>query len=359
MKKIWAKIWGLFRAHQKFFIIGTIVLVLALIFLPSRIKTFLEGPKGQYETTKVKKSDLRQTISASGKVKAETQVTLKFQTSGQLAWVGVKKGDRVKKWQAIASLDKRELEKKLKKELNDYLNERWDFQGDRETYHVSTDNLDRYTLTDAIRRILEKAQFDLESTVIDVEIADLAVKLATIVSPIDGLVTEIDTPVAGVNITPATATFTIADPAVMIFEAKIDETDLGYIQEGQKAIITLDTYEDQEFEGTISKIDFAATSTSGGGTAFPAEIRLPNNEGLQFRLGMNGDAEIIIEEKTQALSVPDEAIKEEEGQSYVEILKGKKIQKVPVKTGLSTDDRIEIVSGLEEGQEIITKKKND
>jgi len=51
----------------------------------------------------VKKKDLLESVSASGKVEAEEEAVLTFQTSGRLAWVGVKEGDRVEQWQAIAS----------------------------------------------------------------------------------------------------------------------------------------------------------------------------------------------------------------------------------------------------------------
>lgn len=357
MKKFFQKIFNFVKSHLIVSAIGIIVLPLLYFLALPRTKTAIQGPKAKYETTKVKKGDIRSTISASGKIEAENQVTLKFQTSGKLAWVGVKKGDRVKKWQAIASLDKRELEKTLKKELNDYLEERWDFEGDRETYHVTTDDLEKYTLTNAVRRILEKAQFDLNNTVIDLEIADLALKLATITSPIDGIVTEIGSPIAGVNITPATAEFTIANPEVMVFKAKIDEADIGKIKEGQKAIVILDAYEDQEFEGTVAKIDFASTTTSGGGTAFSTEISLPANDNLLFKVGMNGDAEIIIEEKADVLHLPQGTIKEKDGRTYVEIIEGRKIKEIEVETGLSTDTQTEILSGLEKDQEVITRKK--
>ena len=97
------------------------------------------------------------------------------------------KGDRVRKWQGIASLDQRTVQKNLEKELNDYLKTRWDFQGNRETYNVTTDNLDRYTLTPAVRRLLEKSQFDLNNSVLDVELQAVVKEFSSIVSPFSGI----------------------------------------------------------------------------------------------------------------------------------------------------------------------------
>lgn len=231
-------------------------------------------------------------ISASGKVEAKNVANLTFQISGLLAWVGVKEGDSVQKWQGIATLDKKELEKRLRRYLNLYMTNRWDFEQLQDDYK---DEKERHLITDAIQRILDKAQFSLNNAVIDVEIADLALRLATISTPIEGIVTRVDPSNAGVNVTPATAAFTIVDPSSVYFVANVDETDIGKIKAGQKAKITLDSYSDEKFEGKVEKVAFVATSTAGGGTAFRVEISLPKNENFLFRVGMNGDAEIMLE----------------------------------------------------------------
>ncbi|MCJ7804397.1 efflux RND transporter periplasmic adaptor subunit [Patescibacteria group bacterium] len=308
-------------------------------------------PEQKYETAKVQKEDLTDIVSASGTIQAENQVDLKFQTSGLLTWVGVKEGDQVKKWQAIASLDKRELEKNLLKTLRDYSSERNDFE--EESQVTYKDEL----LTNTVRRILEKNQWDLDKAVVDVEIKDLAIKLASLVSPIEGIVTHIDTPVAGVNITPATAVFTIANPAKMKLVANVDESDIGKVKVGQKVILTLDTYPDQEIEGEVGKIAFASIATKGGGTAYPIEIYLPENKELQFKVGMNGDLEIIIARVEDVLNVPSEAITEKDGKKFIRVIEGRQIKEVEVETGLTTDIKTQITKGLTEGETIIVRAK--
>lgn len=327
-------------------------LILSGVFFLPKIKG---RDKEKIVTTKVKRTALKKVISASGKVKSEKEVNLKFQTSGRLAWVGVKEGDSVKKWQAIASLDKEELQKKLEKEINDYMKERWDFEEGRETYHVTTDDLDKYTLTNTAKKILEKAQFDLNNTVLDVEIAHYTRELATLVSPTEGIVTHIDTPVTGVNITPATAVFTVVDPNEVVFEANVDEVDIGWIKEGQKVILTLDAYPEEEIETEVGKISFTATTTRGGGTAFPVKITLPENKDLKFKLGMNGDVEIILQEKENVLVVPPEAIMKKGKKYYVFVVQNGVAKKQEVTIGLETETETEILEGVSEKDEIITK----
>jgi HlyD family secretion protein len=350
MKKRISQIIAFLKANKIKVVIVGIILGVAVITLPSRVTSALQGPEARYETAKVKKEDLTQSVSASGIITAENQVDLKFQTSGLLTWVGVKEGDRVQKWQAIASLDKRSLEMTLKKELNDYLNERWDFEQTHEDY-------EGIFITNEFRRILEKAQFDLENTVVDVEIANLVIKLATIITPIEGIVTDVEAPIAGVNITPATANFTIADPSAMKFVANVDEADIGSVRLGQKVTLTLDAYPDEEFEGEIGQIAFASITTRGGGTAFPVDIYLPENTEQRFKIGMNGDAEIIVAQEQAAIAIPIEAVSEKQGKKYVEIIEAGKVKEIEVKTGIESDTKVAILEGLSEGQIIITGEK--
>lgn len=357
MFKSLKKIWALIKKHKWWSIGIGVFLIISALILPRRIISYVKGPAGQYLTAEVTREAIQQTISASGEIEAEDQVTLTFQTAGQLAWVGVKEGDLVKKGQAVASLDKRELQKDLKTELNDYMNERWNFEDDRDTYNVISDNLDDYTLTSHVRRILEKAQFDLNNSVIDVEIADLAIKLATIYSPINGIVTSIEAPIAGVNVTTTTADFIIAGSTEMKFVANVDEADVGLVRPGQTATIVLDAYLEEPIDGLVDQIAFAAVTTSGGGTAFPVNVPLPDNYDQRYKVGMNGDVEIVIQSAENSLTVPLEAVKETEEKVYVQIIEGRKVKEIPVKIGLESDSRVEILQGVEEGQMVITGKK--
>lgn len=343
-----------FIKRHKIFTIIFLVICVGVLFIIFKKFSPLAKPADKYKTVKVKRENLTETVSATGRVQSENQVNLKFQTSGLLAWVGVKEGDRVKKWQAIASLDKRELRKKLEKEMQDYLNERWDFEQTQEDYKEIKE---RHLVTDKIKRILEKAQFDLNSAVLDYEIQNLAVELATIISPIDGIVTHIDTPVAGVNITPATAIFTIADPSKMKFVANIDEADIGKIKLGQKTTIILDAYPKEKIEGKITKIAFSSVTTRGGGTAYPVEISLPENINQRFKIGMNGDVEILITEKKEVLTLPNQAIKEKNGKKYVRLIEGRNINQAEVETGFEGETKTEITKGVKEGQIVILQEK--
>lgn len=331
--------------QNKLFVVVVLLLLLGSGFGIYKARA-QKTPGEQLELTEVKRSDFQQTIVASGQVEAEREIEIRFQTSGRLAWVGVGEGDRVEKWQALASLDKRELKKKLEKDLNNYMKERWDFEQTHDDYEGEV-------LTDEIRRILDKAQFDLSNEVIDVELTDLALKYATLVSPISGVVTEMGAPVAGVNITPAQAAITVADPNSVVFVMNVDESDIVNIKESQAVAVGLDAYSDQSFTGQVEEISFDSVNESGG-TAYQVNVDLPDNDNLRFRLGMNGEGEIITQEKENVLIVPEDAVGRRKEEYFVFVVRDNRLRKTPVELGLWGEDEVVVKSGLQEGDEILS-----
>ncbi|OGG18364.1 hypothetical protein A3D78_03965 [Candidatus Gottesmanbacteria bacterium RIFCSPHIGHO2_02_FULL_39_14] len=305
--------------------------------------------KNQSSVT-VKKGDLRETLTISGEIDAEEKVTLRFQISGRLSWIGVREGDYVKKYQSIAALDKREVEKNLKKKLLTYMNERWDFEQTHDDYSVRGRQLYQVPgLTDEERRILDKAQFDLDSSVLDVEISNLAVEYANLFTPIAGIVTRISTPFAGVNITPAGAEFEIINPDTVYFSALADETEVTKVREGLSGDLILDAFPDKDLTGFIKNISFIPKSDESG-TVYRVKFNfVRSNSALPTRLGMVGDLTFITQEKKDVLYLPAKYIFVQNGQKYVYVKRKAEVKKTAVKTGLETEDDIEIISGLKKG----------
>lgn len=302
-------------------------------------------------TTKVTRRNFVNTLTSSGKTKADKSVDLKFQVSGRLSWVGVKEGDTVSAHQSLAALDTREVQKSLEKALRDYSSQRNDFE---ETWRVTYDGKKSYdAFTDTVKRILEKNQWDLEKAVLDVELRRLAVEYSTLATPIAGIVTHIDTPVAGINVTPASAVFSVADPASLVFDASVDETDISKLTIGQNATISLDAFPDATYSGKISYISFVAEQSSGGSTVFPVKIAFDTP--LNLRIGLNGDMAIDTQRQENVLSIPAEAIREEKNTTYVYKKSDGKYVKTTVATGARNEDDIVITDGLSEGDTVVTK----
>jgi len=269
--------------------------------------------------------------------------------------LGVKTGDSVDKWQAIANLDKSQLKKTLEKYLRDYQHQRWDFDQIRDDNQVSSDNYDAYSFTDAVERLIEQEQFLLDKTVLDVEIQQITNKLATLISPIAGVVIDMDHQVPGVNVKLTDNIATIVDPASLYFEVEIDEADIGTIYLSQPAKIVLEAFPDITFDSQVSWIDFAASTSDSGGTIFLAKLALDPSQIEKFRLGLTGDATITLMQKSNVLSVSLDALDEsEDGKTIVKVLDQGQVKEVEVELGLETDDDIEIISGLTEGDTVIT-----
>lgn len=345
IKKIFKKVLSFIKTRKTLVVVSLVLLIIGL-FVGNSLFT---PKKPKYQAALVEKKDLSSIVSASGKVKSDEEATLKFQTSGNLAWIGVKQWDRVSKWQAVACLDKEKLQKELEQELLDYMNERWDHEELME--HTYKDQ----ALTEVIRIAKDKSQFDLTRVVLDVEISNIAIKYACLVAPIDGIVTEITAPHVGTNIYSVSDEIVISNPDKAVFSANVDEVDIGRVKKGMMAKVVLDAYPEEEINSLVEEVEFSSTVTSGGGTAFAVTFSLPpNTEGEKFKLGMNGDVEILTERKAEILVVPFEAIQESDDLGeYVWVVKNGQPEKQAIKVGISNDLETQILEGLNAGDQIV------
>jgi HlyD family secretion protein len=249
-------------------------------------------------------------------------------------------------------MDVREVQKNLEKSLRDYSSTRNDFdEMTKVTYGSGA--VPSYTMNDTIKRILEKNQWDLDKAVLDVELKSLALEYSRLSTPIAGIVTHVDTPVAGVNITPATAVFSVSDPSSMVFEANVDETEVGSLSVGQEATITLDAYPEATFSGTISYISYTSQLSSGGATVFPVKISFATPQSI--RIGLNGDVSITTNRIPHALVIPIAAMREDKGKKYVYRKVGTKYERAYITVGPSSDTDIVVTGGLADGDTVVTK----
>ncbi len=303
------------------------------------------------KTYTVTKKDLVDSLGIAGEIDAKEKVSLRFQTSGLLTWVGVKEGDKVKKYQTLASLDKRELQNSFAQYLNSYSKVRNDFE------QAQSDNKDWETrgMTDtareAVKRSLSKEQMDLNNSVLALEAKDLSLKFASLYTPIEGVVTKVDSPLAGQNITPSTATFEVINPKSLYFSALADQTEVTKFKVGQKGIITLDSFPEKKYESVVESVAFTPKSGETG-TVYELKITLGSEatDSGNIRMGMTGDVEFVFREIKGAIAIPAGYLKTENKSSYVTVMVNNKQEKRVVTTGANIDGMIEIISGLQENE---------
>lgn len=224
----------------------------------------------------------------------------------------------------------------------------------------------------------------------------------------------------GTIIPPGTSVFSegtsivqIADVTKMYVQVFVDEADVGQVSVGQHVRVTLESAPGQPLDGSVSRINPAATTANGltqvavrveinypapppGGEAQPAGSeedrearerpteattrqgggeraataqdpagngqapaqgrRRSRSGGIRLMPGLNASCEFIISEKKDVLMIPSNAVQREEGETFVEVMKNRKPERRTVKVGMTGDTSIEVLEGLKEGEEVVTSK---
>lgn len=293
------------------------------------------------------KQDITKSLEVSGFIDAKEKARLRFAAGGKVVYIGAKEGDTVKKWQTIATIDRAALQKQLQKDLNDYMQERYDWEDNRDSVK------DRALTTKEFRQV-DRNQLDLTNTVLDVEIQDIAIKNTVISAPFEGILTTAPTNVAGTQIL-ASDYFELMNPTTLIFKAAVDEADIALVQKGQTGKINLDSFRDKEIEAQVSYIAYTSTETSSG-TSFVIELPITESEIVdKLRVGMNGDVNIILEKKSDVITIPFIAIIQKDNKNFVKVKKDNKnnVEEREISIGIENDEIVEVTSGLSETDEIV------
>lgn len=325
--------------------------VIGVVVASSLWYFFGRGPKASYDSFTVTRQNVSDTLELSGKVAAGSSATLRFSAGGLVTYLGAKEGDTIKKWQILASVDPRQLQKTLEQKLNLYAIQRGTFDQTIADNSLSSPAGD---LGNTLTRLLAKNQYQLDNTVKDVEYQNLSLQLSRLTSPIAGVLIQSPTTVANVQVLP-TDTWVVVDPTSLYLSADLDETDLRRVSINQKVIVTLDAFPDHPVNSTISSIAFSPKETSTG-TTYEVKIGLSQGDISTLRLGLNGTAGVILTEKDHVLTLPMSAVSNTNGSSFVYVQYGKNYGEKPIQTGIENAGVVEITGGLSEGDHVYAKK---
>jgi HlyD family secretion protein len=382
-----------FKRRKKLLIVLAVVMGIGAIVvanLQSRREKSVKVTVG-----KVKKQDLTSIISASGEVKPKKNINISAQVPGRIIKIGVEEGQEVKagdfllkldatQYEAIADRDQNfiraanadliQAEARLQRDKNTLERVKQLFADDlisKEQLEAAQANFDvTAAQTNAMRFQIKQAEASLKSTL------DNLAK-TTYGSPIDGIITSLrveegEVAIIGTMNNPGTVLLTIADLSVMEVEIEVDETDVVGVALGQSANVRVDAFPDTVFKGKVTEIGSSAiqrttgVSTTQESKDFKVVVTLDNPD-RKLKPGLSASADVIVAEKTQALAVPISSLvlrdkpnveknapgsaREEEG---VYVVEGGRVKFVPVGKGITGGMMIEITSGLQDGQEIIT-----
>jgi len=328
--------------------------VLLLVIIHNRLLFQGQTNESGLQFTEVKRQDLKVTLAASGTFTGEDSTSLRFKAPGKLAFVNIKMGDQVYTGEVLAGLDSRDISIQLQQAQNTLRDKQAALDKVLDDIHLfqygngGFSNIGSVNETMAQRQLRTVAEVARDNSFDSIRLAQVALSDTVLTSPISGVVTKANY-FPGQVIT-ATDTIDIVDFSKPSFEAEIDESDITKVSLGQKAEVTLNAYGEQVFPGIISEIIPQTKETTSGATVITVVVSL-NGRSFKNISGLNGQVNIIWEEKANVLTIPIEALREDE---TVLVQTPDGLQENKVKVGLRSETEIEITEGLQEGQKVVT-----
>ena len=382
MKKI-SKIW---------YIVGAIVIIAIAAWL-------LSGNKKKEEVTftkaKIAVTNIQNSITATGTIEPVTTVEVGTQVSGIVNKLYVDYNSVVKKGQVIAELDKSNLLSQLNSTKASLQQTKANLLSAQSSLNYQQSNFKRYktlykkglisandyesarlSYQQALESVNSNKQL-VASAQEEVTRAQTNLGYATITSPIDGVVLSKEVEegqTVQANMSTPTL-YTIAqDLTNMQVVADVDEADIGDVKKGERVTFTVDAYPDDTFEGAVKQVRQEAKTTNNVVT-YEVVISAPNAD-LKLKPGLTANVTIYTAEKTGVKSVPSKALrytptKETVGglkiidnanaKNKVWVINGNTIKAIPVNIGITDGTHTQILSGANEGTEVITgiAVKND
>ena len=316
------------------------------------------------ETTDVIRMDLKSTVSATGTIRPVDSVEVSPKVTARIKSVLVKENDTVTAGQTVALLDGKDYEAKRDQAKYKVTNTKAKYDRVSYLYGIGADTQEQ----------LEDASMNYDTAVSALSEAESDMNEMTIQAPMNGVVigepkTAGTMAVQGSN--SPTVIMRIADMSSKQIMAKVDETDIGNVKVGQDATFTVDSYTGKTFTAHVSKIsqtdtsnswDTSSSSSSSTSSSTSSasviyyyvtlDVDDPDNELLP---AMTARVEINTANRPGALVVPISTLKTDANGSYVVVKNPDGSQENRyVQTGIYSDEYVEIMDGLSEGEQIVS-----
>ncbi len=336
------RIWKSILAYKK-----AVLLVLIPLFLASGGILYYKKsakPVVSETTIAVSKGDLYSVVAATGTISPVNSVEISSRVTGLITEVKVKENDYVKAGQTLLVLDDSSLKAQVAQYYAQLQNYQAIYERSKKLAAVGGQSAQQLE-TDRTNYLVAQSNYDNYASQLEYFV---------IKSPVDGMVIGKPTP-AGQTVAQGISSpqviMTIADMSKMQIKVLVDETDIGKVKVGQNVVFTVDSYADRNFNGKVTSISRSAT-TSSNVIYYPVYVDVDSADGLLYPT-MTARVNIQTGESHNTLILPLSAVKEEKGQKYVKVLANGLIQQVNVQTGISDDTNVEIISGLQEGDQVV------
>lgn len=397
MKKKKLKVWAI------------AIILVVLLAVVSALLLLNKGDQAiAVTTTKVERRTITQTVSAVGKIEPEIEVKISSETSGEIQFLGVREGDTVRLGQLLVRIKPDILESQLEQFRAAANASKIEIEIAKTELERSENDLKR--IADLYKKeFASKQEFELAKANYEKAKSSYSVTLAryeqaqanlrqvektlsrtVITSPINGIVTSLSVQkgekVVGTAQMAGTEMMRISDLGVMNAMVEVDENDVVLVKVGDTSKIEIDAFSDKSYKGVVVEVGHSAVIAQQGTqdqvTNFKVKIRLLETE-EKLRPGMSCNVEINTETKQNVLAIPLQAVTVRESkssdiefsggievkkiddnsdkkknqtkiQSVVFVKKDNNVKQVNVKTGISDKGFIEILEGLNEGDEVVS-----
>lgn len=337
------------KIPKKFIVIGLIVLV-------AIVAGYLIYPKPSQKSLEfatVKRQDLKSTISASGVLTGKSALDLKFKSSGKMISLNVKSGDNVYRGQILASLDNRDQAIALQQAQNTLRDKQATVDKVLDDIHLfqygngGFANVGTANETMTQRQLRTTAEVGRDNAFDSIKNTQKTLEDTIIFAPVAGIITQANF-VPGQIVGTSDSIVKMLDTSQIFFDADIDEADVSKISLNQPVEINLDAYPGKVFKGEVWEIQPFTKTTSSGVTVVTARISLVSE--IRFINGLTGQAAIITSETTNSLTIPQEALRED---NTVVIQTDQGLRPKKVVLGIKSDTDVEIKEGLNEGEKVV------
>ncbi|WP_274652202.1 efflux RND transporter periplasmic adaptor subunit [Paenibacillus humicola] len=294
----------------------------------------------KFDTVEAKKGTIERYFIGTATFASSRVVPLYYTDAGRLKDIYVNQGDTVKKGQLVAELDTGDLDTRINLEkLN---------------LERAQIELDKAVKSGAGKNDLRVRQIDVERERITIDSLQAQFEAAKLTSPMDGVVSYRDTLQAGDDVTGYKPIVSIADPSSLqlVHEADDPQTLLP-LQPGMKVVVTVDG---AAAKGVVTQSPSSAPITDDkdvaerNGKLLYISLTGP---AVKAQMGDSADIKILLEKHDNVIVLPRSGLRSYLGRTYVQVLDGERRKEVDVESGITTATDVEIVKGLDPGQQVI------
>lgn len=355
----------------------------------------IKDEKVEFITKKAKKGSFSKKVDATGEIFATELIDVGAQVSGQIKKLYVKLGDQVKKGDMIASIDSSTQQNSIDNKEAQLAIYKAQLESAKVALNIAKTQFDRENALFA-KNATSKQEFEsakntysansakikeleaqIKQTNIELSTAKINLGYTKITAPRDGTVVSVQVEEGQtVNANQTTPTIVnIADLSRVKMKMQIAEGDITKIKVGTPVEYSILSEPTKKFKTTVSSIDpglttlsdgsygssssskssYSSSSSSSSAVYYYAQSIVDNKDGI-LRIGMTTQNELLIANVEDAIIVPSIGIKKDENGTFVYLLKDGKPVKTAVKTGIKDNLDTQIISGINEGDEIITSQ---